>query len=75
MENGGCLEPVPLGDQPERPKTENVVVREGSGNPRVFALFQKGSLITKNPTVADGVFMVDQAGRTKSNSLPYSDTE
>ena len=38
LENGGCLEPVPLGDQPERSKTEKVVMREARENPRVFAL-------------------------------------
>ena len=41
---------------------ENAVVREGRGNPRVFALLPGGFRITKNPTVAGGVFMVAGEG-------------
>ena len=38
LENGGCLEPVPLGTPSDRPETENVMMRQARGNPRVFAL-------------------------------------
>ncbi len=67
LENGGCLGPVLLGGQSERSKTETGPVRKYGENPRDLAVFGGVSLITKNPTVSGGVFMVDQVGRVPSN--------